>query len=386
MIVRGYSAERESTSIEEARRRLSTTEVFRATFGFMEKGNIDAIGKVDINMLAALRLILSERNVGKAALEFGLSQPAMSNALARMRAAFGDPLLVRAHGKMELTTRGQDVLDHLEQLLPQLDRLAQPPVFDPAHTQATFSIAATDHASQVLGPSLVEEFSRQAPEASLIITTMQSREIDVETQQEHFDLRLGWFVAPPPSWFMRKLIDDRMVVITGSGNTDVGATIDVEQFTSIRHVAIRTRQALYQTGMDKMLQERGVRRNVAVWLSNFSAIPQILARSKLLALVPESLAKRYSAQGFVRILEPPVPLDGFRVSMAWSPRVNYEPANRWLRSLVIQSAGNYLRSAADGDAEALLHDPLLDDPLETEPPADTISHDRTIISSTDCGS
>jgi DNA-binding transcriptional LysR family regulator len=302
----------------------------------MTKSRIEAIGKANIDMLVALQLILSERSVSKAAVACGLSQPAMSSCLARMRTAFDDTLLVKVHGKMELTSRGQEVLEHLELILPQLERLMQPSEFDPGRAQLNFQIAATDYAAQVLGPALVTEFSKQAPGSSLVMLTMQSREIDAESGEEQFDLRLGWFVSPPPSWFIRKLFEDRMVVIAAAANTSIGEELSVEQFTSAQQIGIRTRQ--HQTGMDKMLQEQGVRRNVIVWMSNFSCIPQIVARSNLLALVPESLAQRYHAQGGIRILAPPVRLNSYNLSMAWSPRVHHHPANRWLRSLVVDVA------------------------------------------------
>lgn len=308
----------------------------------MGRVRINALGGVDIGTLIALRTVLAEQSVGKAALDIGLSQPAMSNALARLRAAFNDPLLVRTHGKMELTARGQEVLEQLEVILPQLERLAQPPMFDPASAQVHFRIAANDHAAQILTPHLVASLFRAAPRSTLTVTTLQTQELNSEFEDAQFDLRIGWISSAPQTWFIRKLVEDRMVVVVDSANEGLSDPIGVEQFTTLSHIGIRTRPSGEHTGMDKRLHERGLHRHVTVWLSNFSTIPSIVRNSSLLALIPETLARRYQAAvGGIRILQPPAPLDPHILSMAWSPKVHHHPANRWLRALIADTAREY---------------------------------------------
>lgn len=320
------------------------------------KRRIDAIGKIDVSMLVALHIVLSERSVGKAAADVGLSQPAMSNALGRMRAAFDDPLLVRTHGKMELTVRGQEILQQLELILPQIERLTEPSEFEPERTQAIFNIAANDLSVQLLGPELVRIVSLEAPHAELSIATLQSRELDQEKLDVDYNLRIGWFPAPPPSWFIRKLFEDEMVVIADPKRIELGDTITVSQFTSLPHVGIRMHPNSAISNIDKMLIEKGSPRHVSIWLSNFNAISHVITDSNLLALVPRTIAERYQQRGNVRIVNPPVTLDTLRVSMAWPPTVHYDPANRWLRNAVVrasQGCGTASPSSGIQDPHAL---------------------------------
>lgn len=297
------------------------------------------ISKLDIGMLTALQMVLAERSVGKAARRFGLSQPAMSNALARMRIAFGDPLLVRTRSTMALTARGQELLEQLETLLPQLEALARPAEFDPATTRAQFRVAATDYAALMLAPGIIRRLREEAPDASVIVSTVQNREIDIENGEEQFDLRIGWLAAPPQSWYIRKIRDDEIVVIAGTANAHLGDSLSAEQFASLGHVGIRTRQPLHHSRMDQVLLDNGVRRNIAAWMSNFAAVPFVVAQSDLIAVFPASLARLYGPIAGIRILEPPFPLEGLNISMAWPASVHHDAAHRWFRAKVVESAG-----------------------------------------------
>lgn len=292
-------------------------------------------------MLSALQMVLAERSVGKAARRFGLSQPAMSNALARMRIAFGDPLLVRMRSTMALTARGQELLEQLEALLPQLEQLARPAQFDPMTSRVQFRVAATDYAALMLAPRIIRLLRKEAPGASLIMSTVQNREIDIENSDEHFDLRIGWLASPPQSWYIRKILDDEIVVIAGIGNERVGDTLTREEFASMEQVAIRTRQPLYHSRIDQVLLDSGMRRNIAAWMSNFSAVPFVVAQSDLIAVFPASLARLYAPVAGIRIVEPPFPLEGLNISMAWPASVHHDAAHRWLRAKIVECAGGH---------------------------------------------
>jgi len=319
------------------------------------------LAKLDLGMLSALRVILVERSVSKAAQLCNLSQPAMSHLLARMRAAFADPLLIRTRRAMALTRRGEELLEQLNELWPQLERLAQPTRFEPHLARVEFKLAVTDYAALVLGPTLVSALRRDAPHSSLVVATLQSSEIDLESKAAEFDLRLGFLAAPPASWYIRKLMEDEGVVIAGETNTLYGDELSVEEFNAAEQIGIRTSRPPHNSSMDKLLCEQGLRRNIVVWMTNFGTLPFLVSRSDLIAVFPKSLACLYCGHNGVRMIRPPFSIPGLAISMAWPARVHNDVAHAWLRSKVVevaQAVATPVRSPGQGDFRAGDIEPL----------------------------
>ncbi len=297
------------------------------------------IAKLELRALLALEGLLRERSVSRAAQRVGLSQPAMSHMLARLRKTFGDQLLVRGRSGFVLTEYGERLLLHVSQLAPQLEALGKADRFDPATSKATFRIACTDHASAVLSPPLLQAFSVAAPGAILKLLSVPSRHLDLpQLEATRFDLVIGWFDALPADWHVKKLFDERLVVIASATNAAIGPTLDLETFLSLKHVVLAPDERELQNMADMTLAARGLRRNVGAFVSNFSATPFIVAESPLIAMVPATLAERFAHLPGIRLHEPPTEFPSYSVSMAWHPRVHAESGHRWLRQLVIDAA------------------------------------------------
>lgn len=297
------------------------------------------IAKLEIRALLALEGLLREGSVSKAAQRVGLSQPAMSHMLARLRKTFGDELLVRGRQGFVLTEYGERLLAHVTQLAPQLEALGRADRFSPSESEATFRLACTDHAAIVLLPLLQRAFTEAAPRAVLKVLSVHSRRLDMDhLEATRFDLLVGWFQSLPADWHVKKLFEERLVVISAEDNPAIGEKLDLETFLKLKHVVLSPDERTMQNTADMTLAARGLRRQVGAFVSNFSATPFVVLNSPLIALVPTGLAARFAQLPRLRIHEPPVQFPPFSVSMAWHPRVHHEPGHRWLRDLITASA------------------------------------------------
>lgn len=297
------------------------------------------ISKLELRALLALEGLLRERSVSNAAQRAGLSQPAMSQMLARLRKTFGDDLLVRGRQGYVLTEYGERLLEHVTHLAPQIEALGRADRFTPAESTATFRIACTDHAAIVLLPPLQQLFSAAAPQAALKVLSVHSRRLDMDhLEATRFDLLAGWFQTLPADWHVKKLFEERLVVISGANNKAIGETLDVDTFLSLKHVVLSPDERAMQNMADMTLSSRGLRRTIGTFVSNFSATPFVVLSSPLIALVPAALAARFAQLPGLRIHESPLEFPKFPVSMAWHPRVHHEPGHRWLRELISEAA------------------------------------------------
>lgn len=297
------------------------------------------IRRFDVGTLMLIQSILSERSVTVAARVSGISQPAASNALSRLRKAFGDPLMVRGAEGMTLTVRGETLLDQLGEIVPRIEAMTRPASFEPSRATDMLSLAASDHASLLLVPALTERVSRMAPNIRLAVSLVQSGGAGVTAlEKAGVNLRLGWLQSLPQSWYIRRLMDDEIGVICRRDAPVDAKSIDKDFFLNAGHVALSTDRPYYQTLADQALARQGLSRRVAVWTTNFTAIPLIVARSDMIAFFPASIARMYEGFADIKVLPSPVEVGDYNLSMAWHPRIHTDPAYRWLRSRIVETA------------------------------------------------
>lgn len=295
------------------------------------------LSKLDLGMIVALEIMLRERSVSKAARSVGLSQPAMSNALARMRDIFGDPLLVRSEGDMVLTERGERLLEQLDPLVAELETLAAPSTFDAAVSTATFRLAATDHVGATVMPDVFRTVAAEAPGVRLHALTMPSREVDLhDAHAGPIDLRLGWIRALPGSWYSRTLFEEELVVVGAKDNPALAEPIDLEGFLALPHIALASERPMFQNLIDQALAAAGYQRNIAATISHFAMAPFIVAHGNHIAMFPKRLAEYYRPWTEIKVVKPPFPFEDFSVSLAWHPRVHNDPGHKWLRNLIVR--------------------------------------------------
>lgn len=307
-------------------------------------------------MLRALHLLLEQRNLSAVAREIGMSQPALSHALARMREIFDDPLLVRERNTLVPTARAEQIQSQLRAIIPELQLLFSGQPFLPAESRQTFKLAITDHAGQVLIPDFVRRLNEQAPHVQIRISLIPNRQTDLaELDEGQFDTRVGWLRSLPPNWRKRKLCDDQIVVIGALDNpalADGGAHLTVEHFATLPWLALEADRPIYPNIIDTVLAEQGLERNIVARVTHFSIVPFIVSKSAMVAMFPLRLARKFAERGIIAIARPPTRFADSNLSLAWHPRVHDDPAHQWFRKLMIACADDLL--AADG---ALSHSP-----------------------------
>lgn len=294
--------------------------------------------QLDANALVSLDLLLTERSVTHAAKKQGVTQSAMSQTLRRLRDLFGDPLLVRAGAGMELTPRANSLREPLHRLLAELSRLlAEEPTFSPATSTRTVRIAATDYAAPLLLPQLCAKVSDTAPGVDLIVLGAASERPLEPLRNGTIDVVLGMMPPNLPGIATELLWTERFVVLVRKGHPLTRARDRLARFAEARHLLVSPGGGT-RGRVDEMLEARGLGRRVVASVPFFLVAPAMVATSDLVLTVPRRTAEHVAAQMDVVALEPPIDMGTFDLRMAWSTRVDADPASRWLRDTIASVA------------------------------------------------
>jgi len=303
---------------------------------------------IDLNLLVVLRALLAERQVTRAARRVGLSQSAVSHALARLRDVYADPLLVRRGRSLELTPRAQLLVPELEQGLAQLESTlgSSRQSFDPRRAQRRFTIGAADYFQCTLGP-LLQRVSREAPGFQLSFVGFTSTLEPLDTGQA--DLVLLVRNQLPAGYSARRLFSDGFVCMSRKRHpAKLGKRITLAQYLDARHLVVApggTPGSL----VDTELERRGHQRRVVASVSSFLAAPLVVSESDLLSTGPELLWRRLAPRHGVKLSALPFRLPRFEVDLVWHTRRDADPAHAFLRDTLANaslgiSGGEELRS------------------------------------------
>ncbi|WP_031085919.1 MULTISPECIES: LysR family transcriptional regulator [Streptomyces] len=295
------------------------------------RSGLDRLASVNLNLLVPLLALLEERSVTKAAERVGLSQPAMSHALTRMRRLLGDDLVVRHGSGVTLTPHALELVGPLRSALQQTARLVNFPVFDPATDRRIITVAMTTSTAFVVGPRLTRLVGERAPHATLRLrtitvpteTTFTEQGVDVVLISEgHF--------SPYPR---ERLYDDRVVVVAAP---DTPAEADaLELLTTQPHVVVDTDRRVFPYSV---LEDKGIPYRVGQLSSDFLLVPFLVARAGGVALLRHQVAVTMRRLSDLRIEEFPFPLPGLGIDMVWNPRLTDQHFVTWLRALLQEVA------------------------------------------------
>ena len=289
--------------------------------------------QIDLNLLVALDALLRERSVTRAGARVGLSQPAMSSALARLRRLFGDELLVRAGREYHLTLVAQELVAPVHQIITLVEQtLDRRPAFDPATDQRDFSIAASDYALFLLLRPLLERLEREAPGVTLQFHPFRASAPEM-VEQEMFDL----VIQPHRPEFglpAQVLFHDRWVCAVSADHPEVGDTLTVEQYRALPHLAYSAVTARRAGLGDQQVDALHLNRHVVATTESFLLLPYLLHGTRMVTLVHERMGERVRESAGIKLLEPPMPLHGIAEAIYWHPRRTVDPAHQWLRRLL----------------------------------------------------
>lgn len=293
---------------------------------------------VDLNLLKLFDALLKERSVTRAGQRLGLSQPAASRALARLRRLLNDRLVVRTALGLELTPRAAALADPVAKLLEDARSIVAPAEFDPASASRRFTIATIDHITLLLMPALISRLAKLAPGLDLEIPPPSGNNVEM-VAQGGADLAIGVYQQLPTRFHCRPLYDEDLVCVVRRDHPVIAEGLTLESFAALSHIlVIITGQG--DSAVDVALAQLGLQRRIAVRLPHFLAAPMLVAESDMILSLPRRLAKRIAIFTPLEILELPLKTGTFTPSMIWHERGHNDPAHRWMRQQIVEiSAG-----------------------------------------------
>jgi DNA-binding transcriptional LysR family regulator len=309
---------------------------------------------VDLNLLTVLDALLEERNVTHAAERLGMSQPAVSRALARLRALFQDALLVDGAGGYLLSSRAADLVPALRRTMSGIGGMLESPAFDPANATGRLRLVTPDLYAAVMAPPLLAILSREAPGLDVEFIAPDPTVVD-RLESDDIDAILGVIDDAPAGVRRRRLFDDGYVTILRAGHPTAEESLTLDRFLALDHIAISVTGS-GPTPIDTILAAMGLTRRVKVLVPNFLAAVEIAARSDLVMTLPESLARTAAGMHRFVLRTPPVDRGRIALSLLWHARHQESPAHIWLRSALVEAAASIdvshrHRGGTDGSAD-----------------------------------
>lgn len=286
----------------------------------------------DFNLLITLDVLLAEGSVARAAKRLHLSPSAMSRALARLRETLGDPLLVRAGRGLVPTPRALELREQVSQLVLGVESVLRPVEhLDLQRLARTFTLRVGDGFVENFGPALIGRIGEEAPGVRLRFVTKTDKD-SAPLRDGSVDLDTGVVGADAgPEIRTRALFQDRFVGVVREGHPLTRGAITAERYAGGRHVLV-SRRGKDRGPVDEALKAAGLARDIVTLVGGFSAALALARASDLIATVPE----RHSGSLRAGLFSFPLPLDvaPIQVSMLWHPRMDADPAHRWLRACV----------------------------------------------------
>jgi len=282
----------------------------------------------DLGLLLALDALLDEESVSAAASRLGMSQPAMSAQLKRLRHLFNDPLLTPSGRRLVATSRALPLQHDLKRHLQDLDALVREnKTFDPSTTRKTFRVIGTDYVHAVLAATLEARLRSQAPNARLALLSFDPKTVWSALENDKTDIALvtGMMLADARA---QSVIEEDFRVIQRRGLPRGTKKMTLGAFCSAPHILVSPEGG----GADKVLAAMGRSRTVTVSLPSFLLAPALVAKSDALCLLPRRIADLHD--GVVDAFEPPFESPTFNVDMLWHPRRQNDPAHIWFRDEV----------------------------------------------------
>ena len=287
---------------------------------------------VDLNLLRVFDAVLAERGVTRAAVRLGLTQPAVSNALARLRGVFGDALFVRTPAGMDATPFARELAEPVRQALALLDSaLAHGPGFDPASSTRAFRFYMSDLGQIEFLPPLVERAHRAAPGVRFEAVALDVEDIDGALAAGTLDLAVGFLPGLGPPVRRRRLFRDPYVCLMRKDHPIQALT--KKKFVEASHALVSYRGGHHV--IEEALERAGLARRIALRVPHFTVVPMVLERTDLILTLPARVARVFERRGKLKSLPPPVPIPQAEVAVHWHERFEADPGNRWLREQVI---------------------------------------------------
>lgn len=290
---------------------------------------------LDLNLLVLFQRLYAERRVSAVAEALGLTQPAVSNALARLRRLFGDELFLRTSAGMVPTPRAEQLAAPVGEALALIHRGLNPQRgFEPAQAEQSVTIGMTDIGEIVFLPALVERLRRAAP--GLVLSTVRNTAVNLKEEMEagKVDLAIGLLPQLKGGFFQRRLFSQRYVCLFRRGHRLDRKRLTLADFRAAEHLVVVSAGTGHGR-VDERLRRAGIERRVRLTVPHFVGVGHILQGSDLVATVPERLAQRL-VEPFGLVCTPhPAELPEAAIKLFWHAKLHRSAANQWLREQIV---------------------------------------------------
>lgn len=294
--------------------------------------------RYDLNLLPVFVTLMEERNVTRAAARLGITQPALSNALGRLRTVMRDPLFVRARYGIEPTALALDLAPAIADALAKIDAVVLgQQAFDPALAERLVTLAPNGFVEFALIPGIVARLGEVAPGITLRLTPYGTDLAETGVVSGTTAMALGRVVDAPDNIVVQHIMDEGFACVVRAGHPQVTGELTRAQFERLKHVNVMPPGRL-RAGLFQALERQGLRREVALSVTHFLAVPEMVAATDFCATLPRLICQRLAHDPRLKVVEAPVDLGTFPVHMAWHVRYRNDPAHRWLRSLIVEMA------------------------------------------------
>ena len=286
----------------------------------------------DLNLLVVFDALMAERNVTRAGDRIGLSQPATSNALARLRKFTKDELFIRAGGALQPTPVAIALAQQIQPALQQIDQalMAKLP-FDPAQSDRVFAVGMSDYTAFLLLPRLLQTMAAAAPQVAIQVRSGERAKLLSLLDAGEVDVVCGVFPDNEPWHNSQKLFTERFVCVCRRGHPHIGNPVTLQDYVRADHLLISIAEDRIGR-IDHLLRQQNLSRHVALSVPHILVAPFVLAQTDLIATLSERVAQKFAQTQALQILPLPLELKGFSVFMKWHQSSHSHPDQVWLRS------------------------------------------------------
>lgn len=289
----------------------------------------------DLQQFRVLLAIHDSGSVTGAAHKLNMSQPAVSNALAKLRSTFDDPLFVRIANRMEATPRTLALLPRLQEVLEILDlEILSNPGFEPASSSREWIFCLSEVGEIVFLPRLFERLQQESPRASVRTISLTPDQLAPSLLEGKVDSILGYFPdLVTPDIYQQRLFSHKLSCLLRAGHPAAQQPMSLATFCQLPHLQVSNggrSQEMYEAH----LNEAGIQRNIALQTSHYLSVPSIIASSDLLVVLPRTVARLYANNPSVQVVEPPIELPPYDLKHYWHARFHKDPRSQWLRKTI----------------------------------------------------
>ncbi len=293
---------------------------------------------IDLNLLVAFNALMQERNVSRAAASVGVSQPAMSAALSRLRKLVGDHLFTRTSAGLQPTQRARDLAKPVAMALQQIEfALIEKPSFESATAFFNLVIGMADHPSVTMLPDFVKALSRHAPNVKLKVMSFSNKDMAIDLLDTgKIDVAIGVLPTPTDGRILTKeIFRDQFVTIVSRSNPVSRIQLTLERFLELSHILVSPEGDEYGV-VDRKLADLNKKRNVMMTVPHMHAAAGVVAETNFISTILERVALASPSKDKLVLFQPPIELDKIGFHLIWHRRNDTHPAHEWIRGLITQ--------------------------------------------------